>query len=110
MNKENENEVVVSVDDENILKLIEPFTFEGVTHTEIDLSGLYKLKARDLNEAARYYNKTGQVSMTKEFDPEFCQYLASKATGLPVECFLDMGIRDGIMLRQRVTNFLFSRD
>lgn len=109
---DNNIEVIDKGEDENrmIIKLVTPATFEGKNYTELNLSGLDNLKGRDLIDASRYLSRSGDISFAKELEAEFCFSLAARATDLPVEFFYNLGIRDAVAVKNRVTGFLYSRD
>lgn len=108
----NDIDVLDKGEDENrlVLKLVVPATYEGKNYTVLDLRGLERLKGRDLIDASRYLSRSGDISFAKELEAEFCYSLAAKAVDLPIEFFYNLGIRDAVAVKNRVTGFLYSRD
>lgn len=96
--------------EEYIVQLITPIEFEGKKYTEIDLSGIADLDTRVLIDAGKYLDKSGDFSIMKEFETEFYLYLASRAADLPIELFYKLKLRDGNAVKNKVRNFLSSRD
>ena len=87
-----ENEAVVIENGEiaeldGVLKLSKPYIFEGKTYTEIDLSGLENIKAIDMIEANKLYDRSGGFSIMPELSMEYAFIIASKATNKPIELF-----------------------
>lgn len=90
------------------IKLTKPFKFEDETYTEIDLSALEDLNTNQLAEAERRFERSGNVSTTKEFDINYACIVCSIATGRPVEFFLALPARDGIKIKNKVSAFFYS--
>ena len=95
---------------EYVVKLITPVEFEGTKYTEIDLSNIVDLDTRVLIDANKYLDKSGDYSPMKEFETEYYLYIASRASDLPIELFYKLKLRDGNAVKNRVRNFLSSKD
>lgn len=83
------------------------YTFAGQTYESIDLSGLRKLRAKDLIEASREMENGGTRSFTPEMTIENACILAAKAVRKPVEFFQWMPLADAVQLKNIVVNFLY---
>lgn len=93
--------------EESSLTLSRPITFEGKEYTCIDLSGLAGMNLNDLSAASNYLTRKGIVSAAPETTFDFAVFIASRATGLPMELFAQMGARDIIAIKNRVINFFY---
>ena len=63
-----------------LIKFRKPFLFEDETYTEIDLSGLEDLSARDMIQAQRTMERSGSINVLPEMSLEYACIFASKAT------------------------------
>ena len=97
-------------EDSLVVELKKPYTFEGETYTKLDLSGLETLTAEDMIAASNYLTRKGNLSPTQEMNIEYVMFVASRATGKPVEFFRQLPVRDAIKVKNRVTNFFFGED
>lgn len=104
--EDNEIEVV----DERKVKFGKSYIFDGVTYTELDLSRINDLTSRDMIEAEKRLNRTGDVSLVKEMTLEYALYIAAKATNLPVEFFYDLRPSDALKVKNRVQVFFYGAD
>lgn len=84
-----------------------PYSFEGNTYKEIDLSGLKELTGNDMVQANRHLSTTGNSDFIREYTLEFMLELAARATQMPVEFFLGLPPREVMQVRNRVMGFLF---
>lgn len=87
-----------------------PYTFEGVTYKSINLEGLETLSSKDMRDAESWLTKKGIVSATPEMSMEYASFIASRATGLPIEFFERLHPKNAIKVKNRVTNFFYSED
>ena len=92
-----------------ILKLKKPIDFEGVKYTEIDLSGMEDLTARDVSKITKLLRLTDDApsEVGIETSLDFACYYAAKAAKLPIEFMYKLDSRDSIRLKNRVVNFLY---
>lgn len=97
-------------DDDLILKLAKPYTFEGEEHTEVDLHGLENVSGGDLASVARMVAKLGVVSPMPEMTMDYCYFMAARVTGKKVEFFQGLPGREAIKLKNIVTGFLYGGD
>lgn len=84
-----------------------PYEFEGKGYDRIDLSGLERLKTRDLIAIHKGMEKSGSVSTTPEFTLEHACIVAARATKLPIEFFQSLPPNEGLTLKNRIVNFLY---
>lgn len=120
MAKETDMEVVdmkPAADSEEAADLVEmkvvfskPYNFEGVDYKEVDLQGMENLTAEDMCQADKYLGKTGNFSVMPEMTLAYALQIATKATGLPIEFFNGLPMRDAIKVKNRVTGFIYSGD
>jgi len=93
-----------------LIKFRKPFTFEDETYTEIDLSGLEDMSARDMIQAQRIMEKSGSINVLPEMSLEYACIFAAKATKMPVEFFQSLPPKEAIKIKNRVTNFFYGED
>lgn len=104
------NEIdVVKVDGtDKILILSKPINFEGKEYKEIDLSDLENMTTKHLKQARRMMNaNSASLDIFSDRSVEFATYLASIVTGYPVAFFDCMPAKDGMELKNRVSDFLY---
>ncbi len=74
----------------------------------IDMSGLLDLTTIDAERFDRILIKTGHRPQNKFTDTTYCKHVAAHVTGLPVEFFNMLSIRDMLLVMGTVHNyFLF---
>lgn len=74
----------------------------------IDMSGLLDLTTIDAERFDRILTKTGHRPQNKFTDTTYCKYVAAHVTGLPVEFFNMLSMRDMMFVMGTVHNyFLF---
>ena len=83
-----------------------PFNFEGKEYKEVDLSNIENLATKDLIEADKIFNNTGQVALMNEMATGYTCIIASKATELPIEFFENLPAREGLKVKNKVMGFL----
>ena len=91
-----------------IVRFGKPYMFEGKEYTEVDLSGLEDLTAEDMIAANKYMSRGGNFSVMSEMTVEYACFIASQASGLPVEFFRRLPIKSAAKVTNRVTNFIYS--
>lgn len=84
-----------------------PYRFDGKEYDRIDLSGMERLKTRDLIAIQKSMEKSGSVSTTPEFTLEHACIVATRATKLPIEFFQFLPPNEGLRLKNRIVNFLY---
>jgi hypothetical protein len=90
-----------------VLKLSKPYTFEGQTYTEIDLSGLENTTAADLAAVGKLLTRKGNVNPLLEMSLEYAMYMAARVANLPLEFFTRLPSREAMKLKNIVTGFLY---
>lgn len=82
-------ETVPQEEQQNVIALKKPYTFEGKEYKEIDFSGLDKLTIQDAIDTQRkLFDEREAASLTIcETTTAFAREIAAKATGLPIEFF-----------------------
>lgn len=95
------------IEKDNVLMLTKPYMFEGTEYTEVDLSGLDNIKARDMIEAEKIYGRSGGFSFIPEMSMEYAFVIATRASKYPIEFFQGLPPRDAMRVKNKVTNFFF---
>ena len=111
--REKENTTTAQEQEEEnkyLIKFRKPFLFEDETYTEIDLSGLEDLSARDMIQAQRTMERSGSINVLPEMSLEYACIFASKATKMPVEFFQALPPKEAIKVKNKVTNFFYGED
>lgn len=93
-----------------LIKFRKPFVWEDNTYTEIDLSGLEDMSARDMIQAQRTMERSGSINVLPEMSLEYACIFASKATKMPVEFFQSFPPKEAIKVKNKVTNFFYGED
>ncbi len=93
-----------------LIKFRRPFIWEDNTYTEIDMSGLEDLSAKDMIAAQRTMEKSGSINVLPEMSLEYACIFASKATKMPVEFFQALPPKEAIKVKNKVTNFFYGED
>ena len=95
----------MNVDDatENgVMRLERPYSFQGKTYTEIDLSGVAELNSMNASEAENRLARAGFMVTETSFNYLFACILASMATGLPEEFFTGLPLCETLKLKNAV--------
>lgn len=85
----------------------EPYTFEGVEYTEIDLD-LESLTGRDLSEAKKEFTALGVFAVIPAVDSDFCAAVAARAAKQPIDFFHGLPAKEYSQITQKVSNFLMA--
>ena len=93
-----------------LIKFRKPFVWEDNTYTEIDMSGLEDLSAKDMIAAQRIMERSGSINVLPEMSLEYACIFASKATKMPVEFFQALPPKEAIKVKNKVTNFFYGED
>ena len=93
-----------------VIKFRKPFVWEDNTYTEIDMSGLEDLSAKDMIQAQRTMERSGSINVLPEMSLEYACIFASKATKMPVEFFQALPPKEAIKVKNKVTNFFYGED
>lgn len=90
------------------LKIIfkKSYNFEGKEYKEVDLSGIENLSTKDLIEADKQFNLSGQMAMMNEMTTGYSCIIAAKGTKMPVEFFENLPAGEGLKVKNKVMGFL----
>ncbi len=89
------------------VKFRKPYVFEDDIYDGIDLSCLENLSAGDMLGIEKRFYKFGIMSMNPENTATYAKIVAQKATGLPIEFFEGLPIREMLKIKSRVVNFFY---
>lgn len=92
-----------------ILKLGDPFRFDGQEYTELDLSGLFDLTAMDMAEIDRRMQVMGYSYARPEVTGTYAMLVAARVNHKPWEFCQKMKARDMIRLRETVRAFFYAQ-
>lgn len=95
---------------DTLLKFNKPYEFEGKSYDEIDLSGLTRMTAEDMIAAEKYLNRAGVFSPIPEMTSEYVCFIASRASGQPIEFFKHLPPKEAVKLKNRITSFFYGED
>lgn len=113
MSEELKKNEVATVDDveENflVIKLEEPYKFEGKSYDKIDLMGLRNIRAIDMVNVSRAMNRNGNFDFLQENSMEYALRIAAEATQQPIEFYFMMPPYLAMAVKGRVTAFLHGR-
>lgn len=90
-----------------ILRFKKPYSFEGETYTEVDLSGLEDLSAADLCKVGKMVKKIDGVDPIAEMSLPYAIFMAARVTGKPLEFFQQLPAREAVKLKNLVVGFLY---
>lgn len=102
----NENDIS-EVDDTLVVVFRKPYSFEGVEHTGVDLSGLDNLTGLQYVQISNQINKTNPEVPVQEISPVFAVKIATAITGLPVEFFHMLPANELIKIKNRISRYFF---
>lgn len=100
----------VEKEPDTLVKFPKPYTFEGITYTEIDLSGLDNLTSEDMIAAEKFLNRSGLITPMPEVSAEYTCFIAAKASGMPVEFFRQLPPKAMIRVKNKVTGFFYGEE
>lgn len=111
-NNENINEVITSDVESDVqdlyIKFGKPFNFEEESYEGVDLSGLENLTSKDLTEIEKKFFRVGVTSFTPENTSTYARIVAQKASGLPIEFFEQLPVKEAIKIKNVVTGFFYN--
>lgn len=90
-----------------VLRFKKPYSFEGETYTEVDLSGLEDLSAADLCKVGKMVKKIDGVDPIAEMSLPYAIFMAARVTGKPLEFFQQLPAREAVKLKNLVVGFLY---
>lgn len=89
-----------------LVKFSKTYKFEGREISELDLNKLEKLTGADMISINRMMKKRGNTDASPEITMEFAFFAAMQATGLPLEFFYGLSMKDSMRVKSRVNYFL----
>ncbi len=92
---------------EHLIEFKNPYLFEEKEYTQIDLSGLESLTAKDLIDAEKQFAAGGQVAAINEMSIGYICIVAAKASKQPVEFFDKLPANEAIKVKNAVTSFFY---
>ena len=93
-----------------VMKLDKPFTFEGQTYTEVDLSGMEDMTAADLCAVAKLSGRDTGITPIPEMTIPYAIHMAARASKLPVEFFRGLPAQESMKLKNLVSGFPYGGD
>lgn len=105
-----EDDSVEDADDDvdMYVEFSKPYVFEDDTYRGLDMSCLEELTTDDLTEIEKKFYKQGIASFNPENTATYAKIVAWKATGLPIEFFNQLPIKDMMKIKSRVVNFFYN--
>lgn len=109
-----QTETIIS--DPLVLKLSVPFTFEEKEYSEINLRKLNSWTCGDVVKVTKEYKRmTGGAdspmdAILPEVNLEYVEFVAARASGLPIEFFKNLPARESGKLRAAVIAFFHPAD
>lgn len=97
-------------DEQNVVHFTHKYLFEGKEISKVDLSGFDNLTAKDMIEAQKILDRSGNISFMPEMTLEYACIMASKATDIPQEFFYSLRPKDSTRLKNKVTAFFFGAE
>ena len=97
-------------DPESYVRFHKPYFFEGNHYAGIDLKAIEDLTAKDMCEAEKYLSKKGIISPLPEMTMEYIGFIANRATGQPIEFFMQLPPKDATKVKNKVTSFFYGED
>jgi hypothetical protein len=92
---------------EYLIEFKNPYVFEDEEYTQVDLSGLESLTAKDLIDAEKQFAASGQVAAINEMNIGYVCIVAAKASKQPVEFFEKLPANEAIKVKNTVTGFFY---
>ncbi len=102
--------------DSLFIKLHSPYEFEGKQYKSIDLRGLRDWTCNDVVQLTKQFTRaTGGTddpmnAILPEANPEYVEYAAAKATGLPLEFFKNLPAQESGKLKVAIISFFHPAD
>lgn len=93
-----------SGDENHVLKLEKPYTFQGETYSEIDLTGLFNMNSMNESTAENKMTYRGFVVTETTTNYYYACCMASMATGKPEEFFTGLPFIETIKLKNAVNS------
>lgn len=97
--------------DDLLIKLKKPYTFERVEYKEIDLRGLRELTAADMIAINKRMKRTsGGIDVMPEVTLEYATEIAARGASLPIEFFTNLPASESMAVKNAVLGFLFGAE
>lgn len=107
MSKEVEKDIeVVGKPDTGVIVFDKPYNWEGKEYTSVDISKMANLKGIDLIEALQGNGNGLSISVNGEYDLKTIIFLINRATGIPMEFFEYLPIKEVIKIKYKAISFL----
>lgn len=108
--QEDKPKAQVQDDPESYVRFHKPYLFEGSYYAGIDLKAIENLSAKDMCEAEKYLARQGIISPLPEMTMEYIGFIANRATGQPIEFFMQLPPKDATKVKNKVTSFFYGED
>ena len=97
---------------ELVIKLSKEYSFEWEKITEIDLSGLEDVTAKDMMRASKTLARTGGGTgdLVPEITLPYALTIAEQCTTYPIEFFERLNPKDAMKVRTTVVSFMFGEE
>lgn len=89
-----------------VAKFSKSYLHDGQEIKEVDLNKLEELTGSDMIAIGRMMKKRGNIDVSPEMTLEFAFFAAMQATGLPLEFFYMLNMKDSMKIKNRVNYFL----
>lgn len=109
---ENEKEIEEITDEMRqalVLKLADPYKYDGKEIAELDMNGLVDLTAGDLCSIDREMLKLGYSGTRMDTTRQYALLVGARVNGRPNNFCDRMSARDSIRLRDMVVTFFYAR-
>ncbi|RKJ18426.1 phage tail assembly protein [bacterium D16-50] len=90
------------------VRFSKPYVFEDDTFGGIDMSCLEGISTRDMMEIEKRFYRLGITSMNPENTLAYAKLVIQKASGLPIEFFEGLPVKEMMKIKGRVVNFFYS--
>lgn len=90
------------------VKFSKPYQFEDDTYTGIDMSGMEDLTAKDLGEIEKKFYRANIPSFNPENTVTYAKLVVQKVTGMPIEFFDQLPVKEMMKIKSRVVNFFYA--
>ena len=91
-----------------IVEFTKPFTFEKKEYKNVDLSGIERMTGKDLETLEDILKMQGVTSLNPETTTKGAYAYAAHASGLPVEFFEQLPLKEARKVRVMIINFLWN--
>ncbi len=107
MSKEMDKNIeVVEKTDTGVIVFDKPYNWEGKEYTSVDITKMANKKGIDLIEAMQGKGKGLYTRVNGEYDLKTIIFLINRATGIPMEFFEYLPIKEVIKIKYKAISFL----